>query len=159
MSLFNYYPHVTPSNAHVPNKSSLIQVGSKQVLKKGYNICIYSYISHKRGFQSQISTHRKDIHHEGITNMTTMMLGSSCGANTMIEQERDSSSYFHKPIVQRWTTPFSSWWCWCRSWSGRRSLRWRLRRRIPLLWLVLTQFRCFWSTRRLLSETRRGTFI
>ena len=143
-----------------PIENISYKLDQHKYLKKGYTICIYSYISHKRGFQSQISTHRIEIDHKGITNMTTIMLGSSCGANTMIEQERDSSRYFHKPIVQRWNTPFSSWWCWCRSWTGRRSLRRWLWKSIPLLWwLVLTQFRCFWSTRRLLSETRRGTFI
>ena len=55
--------------------------------------------------------YRKEIHHKGIANMTTIKLGSSCGANIVIEQEIDSSSYFHKPVVQRWNTPFSSWWC------------------------------------------------
>jgi hypothetical protein len=43
--------------------------------------------------------------------MTIIMLDSSYGDNTMIEQERDRSSYFQKPIVQRWTTPLSSLWC------------------------------------------------
>lgn len=42
--------------------------------------------------------------------------------------ERDRQSYSDKPIVQRWTTPSSSWrhrWCW---WRCSR----RLRQRFPL---------------------------
>ena len=64
MSLSNYYPHVTPSNAHISHIDLSIQVGSRQVLQDGINIFIYSYILNKRGFKSQISTHRKEIHHK-----------------------------------------------------------------------------------------------
>ena len=45
--------------------------------------------------------------------------------------ERDRQSYSYKPIVQRWTTPSSSWrqrWCCWRGWQCSR----RLQERFPL---------------------------
>jgi hypothetical protein len=55
-------------------------------------IFIYLYISHKRGFKSQISTHKKEIHHKGVTKMTIIILGSPYDANIMIEQEIDRTN-------------------------------------------------------------------
>ena len=50
----------------------------------------------------------------------------------IIAQERDRTSYFHKPIVHRWTTlPSLSWRCW-RCWRGWRYNRGWLRQRFPL---------------------------
>jgi hypothetical protein len=46
--------------------------------------------------------------------------------------ERNRTSYCHKPVVQRWTTPSSWrwWWCWHRG-GWRKDQGW-LRQRFPL---------------------------
>jgi hypothetical protein len=53
--------------------------------------------------------------------------------------ERNRTSYYHKPVVQRWNIPYSWrwWWCWYRRWW--RSDRGRLRHCFPsnLCWTSL----------------------
>jgi hypothetical protein len=59
------------------------------------------------------------------------MIGNSYGTKNYEEYERNRSRYWHKPVVQRWTTPSWSWWWWRhrRRW---RSLRWWSWRSFPL---------------------------
>jgi hypothetical protein len=48
--------------------------------------------------------------------MTIIILASSYGTRSVIEQKRNRLSYCNEPIVHRWTTPSSSrWWWWRRS--------------------------------------------
>jgi hypothetical protein len=73
----------------------------------------------------------------------------------IIAQERNRTSYCHKPKVQRWTTPSSWWWrrWWCQ--RGWRSDRGRLRQRF-LLQSLLEQPLCHVSPPPPLGNTSGG---
>ena len=83
MSLSNHYPHVTPSNKHISHIDPSIQVESRQVLQDGINICIYSYIKNKKDSNLIYQLIGKRSTKKMIINMSTIMLDSSCGSNTM----------------------------------------------------------------------------
>ena len=126
-------------------------------LRTGYIICIYQYILHIIDSNLISQYHRIKIHHIEITYMTIIMLGSSYGTKIYEEQDRNRSSYCHKPIVQRWTTPPWSWCWWGRRWRRWRSLRRRLRRSFPLQSSLLQPlFSCFYVSAALSSREPSG---
>ena len=85
------------------------------------------------------------------------MIGSSYGTKNYEEHERNRSSYCHKPVVQRWTTPPWSWWWWWRRWRRWKSLRRRLRRSFPLQSSLLQPpFSCFCVSAALSSREPSG---
>ncbi len=85
------------------------------------------------------------------------MLGSSYGTKNYEEHEKNRSSYCHKPVVQRWTTPPWSWWWWGRCWRRWRSLWWRLWRSFLLKSSLLQPlFSCFCVSAALSSREPLG---
>ena len=72
------------------------------------------------------------IHHIGNYKYAPQSCRQLMWCLNIIAQERNISSYCHKPVVQRWTTlPSSSWRCW-RCWRGWRCNRGWLLQRSPL---------------------------
>ena len=129
----------------------------KKYLRMGYIIWIYQYILHITRSDLIVQYHRIRIHHIGITNMAIIMLGSSYGTKNYEEHERNRSSYCHKPVVQRCTTPPWSWCWWGRRWRSWRSLRRRLRWSFPLQSSLLQPpFSCFCVSVALSSREPSG---
>ena len=76
-------------------------------------------------------------------------------------QERERYiCYCHKPIVQRWTTPSSSWRRWRCRWRRRRPLRQRSAGVFPPpICSLLVSVSCFSRVVALLSKNAGGLFI
>ena len=91
--------------------------------------------------------------------MTVIMFSSSYVLISEAQREERYISYFHKPIVQRWATPSSSWRRWRCRWR-----RWRPRRQRPAGVFPLQsaapnlRFGVFVFVRRSFQRTTRDLF-
>jgi hypothetical protein len=122
--------------------------------ERGNNMHLSIYQEHNKGSDLINHSIKLRIHHIGISyNHDRKLIWHLIN----IGQERDRSSYCHKPIVQRWTTPSSSWW-WCLyCWRGSRCDRGWLRQRFLLQSSQFQPiFRGFVFLRHLLARTPLG---
>jgi hypothetical protein len=106
-----HFSRMTPISFELTLLSILLayKLDQNKHLRTGYMIYIYQYILHIIGSNIIYQYPTIKIHHIGIIYMTIIMLASSYGTTIYEEQERYRSRYCHKPIVQRCTTPSSSW--------------------------------------------------
>ena len=107
----HYYHHLTPSNTHHP-PHMLLHTGLIRTSNKERGNNMHQSIHQDHNKDSNLIDHpiKYKIHHIEITYMCHNHDRQLIWHLINIVQERDRSSYCHKPIIQSWTTPSSSWW-------------------------------------------------